>query len=235
MSRSVKAALLSALVFPGIGHFFLKRPVQGILLAGVSIVCVYFFMSASIEMAQEIVVKIRNGEMPLDMIRIMQELSKQSEGRNGQLVNGAVFILTICWLAGIIDSCRVGRAQDKKIRIAAEESADTGVDGWFAKSLGDGILASEPLAHIKEFFLLMYAGADEPKDMAVFIRYESQGDLHCEVKVYFPPASIIVAREVDAQPCQRPPPDGLDLLVGSADSWSVLFPGTGKVTSNNLD
>ncbi len=96
---------------------------------------------------------------------------------------------------------------------------------WFLKNLGDGMLASEPLRHLEELFLAVYANAGNPKEMAAFIRHESDGRLHCEVKVYFSPASVVVAREVDAEPCGRPIPNGLSLLAGSEDSWFVLFPG----------
>jgi len=95
---------------------------------------------------------------------------------------------------------------------------------WFFKNLGDGMLASEPLCHLEELLLAVYENAGNPKEMAAFIRHESDGRLHCEVKVYFSPASVGVAREVDAEPCGRPVPNGLSLLAGSEDSWLVLFP-----------
>ncbi len=95
---------------------------------------------------------------------------------------------------------------------------------WFSKNLGDAMLACEPLAQLKELLLSVHAKADSPEEIAVFIRHESEGRLHCEVKAYFSPASVIVAREVDAEPCERPSPDGLSLLVGSKDSWLALFP-----------
>ena len=85
------------------------------------------------------------------------------------------------------------------------------------------MLACEQLGHLKELFLSVYTKTDNPVEMAAFIRHESEGRLHCEVKVYFSPASVIVAREIDAEPCDRPSPDGLSLLVGSEDSWLALF------------
>lgn len=104
---------------------------------------------------------------------------------------------------------------------------------WFSKNLGDGMLACEPLGHIEEIFLSVYAKADSPIEMAVFIRHESEGRLHCEVKVYFSPASCVVARAVDAEPCERPSPDGLSLLAGSEDSWLALFPGSSRNISQS--
>jgi len=95
---------------------------------------------------------------------------------------------------------------------------------WFSKNLGDGMLASEPLRQLEALLLAWYANAGNPKDMAAFIRHESDGRLHCDVKVYFSPASIVVAREVDAKPCGRPVPNDLSLLAGSEDAWITLFP-----------
>ncbi len=95
---------------------------------------------------------------------------------------------------------------------------------WFSKNYGDGVLAGEPLGHLEELFLSVYAKAGSPREMAAFIRHESEGRLHCEVKVYFSPAAAAVAGEVDAEPCARPSPDGLGLLVGSEDAWLALFP-----------
>ena len=86
------------------------------------------------------------------------------------------------------------------------------------------MLASEPLADLEELFLSAYSKAGKPREMAAFMRHESEGRLHCEVVVYFSPAASVVARELDAKPCARPSSDGLSLLAGSEESWSALFP-----------
>jgi hypothetical protein len=95
---------------------------------------------------------------------------------------------------------------------------------WFSKGLGDGRLAGEPLGRLEELFLTQYARSGGPRDMAVFVRHESEGRLHCEVRAYFSPASAAVASAVDAEPCDRPSPEGLSLLAGAPESWLALFP-----------
>ena len=99
------------------------------------------------------------------------------------------------------------------------------VKRWFAKNLGDPMLATESLSRIETLFASQYTttGADR-SGMAVFVRHESEGRLHCEVIVFFSPASVAVARSVDAEPCERPSPDGLGLLLGAEDVWHTLFP-----------
>ncbi len=86
------------------------------------------------------------------------------------------------------------------------------------------MLAGESLDYIKALFLSEYEKVNDPKEMAVFIRHESEGRLHCEVKVYFSPGAVIVAETVDAIPCKKPSPEGLGLLAGSELSRSVFFP-----------
>jgi hypothetical protein len=98
------------------------------------------------------------------------------------------------------------------------------MSAWFAKSLGDAMLAGEALAQLEEFFLSEYGKSGSSDNIAIFIRHESEGRLHCEVKAYFSPGAVIVAEKVDADPCARPSRDGLSLLMGSENSWQALFP-----------
>ena len=85
-------------------------------------------------------------------------------------------------------------------------------------------MAHEPISRIEARFADMYLRANRPADMAAFIRHESEGRLHCEVMIYFSPASSLVAGEVGAEPCQRPSPRGLSLLAGAEKAWTILFP-----------
>lgn len=113
MSQALKAALFSAFVFPGSGHFLLKKHVRGALLAGVTISCTWVLFSIALEKAQEISLKIQSGEIPLDISRITAEVSELAAGSNSQQASIATYLLVICWLAGIFDAYRVGRLQDK--------------------------------------------------------------------------------------------------------------------------
>ncbi|MGD2139395.1 MAG: hypothetical protein PVH25_03280 [Burkholderiales bacterium] len=98
------------------------------------------------------------------------------------------------------------------------------MNSWFCKNLGDAMLAYAPLDEIGALFESTYGTAACPKDAGVFIRHISEGSLHCQVEVYFSPATASLAKAVNALPCDRPCVTGLGLLAGSKDSWSVLFP-----------
>ena len=59
--------------------------------------------------------------------------------------------------------------------------------------------------------------------MAIFTRFDSGGRLHCEVIAYLSPTPVEVAKAFEAQPGAKPARDGLGLLAGEEQSWSVLF------------
>jgi hypothetical protein len=94
---------------------------------------------------------------------------------------------------------------------------------WFSKNLGDAMLAGEELAKIEEKFFSIYGAATIPLKVAMFIRHESEGHLHCEVKLYLTPEAFILANEIDADPCKKPNQDGLSLRIGCGDVWPDLF------------
>lgn len=114
MKNSTKAALFSAFIFPGTGHFFLKKYVQATILLSVSSYAGYYLISKSVEKALQIVEKIENGEVLPDVTAITELLSKQATGNDAQLLDFATYTVTICWLIGVIDSYRVAYLQDKK-------------------------------------------------------------------------------------------------------------------------
>lgn len=111
--------------------------------------------------------------------------------------------------------------QSGKVRC---EDAASIVDSWFWKTLGDGMTAYEPSAEIENAFLPLFLAAGNPPDMAVFTRYDSEGRLQCEVTAFFSPAAAEVATLLDAQPCAKPPREGLILLAGAERCWGALFP-----------
>jgi hypothetical protein len=98
------------------------------------------------------------------------------------------------------------------------------MNNWYSLSLGDGMMAGTMAAEIEESFLNRFSEGGETAAMAVFSRPESEGRLYCEVIAYFSPAAANVAREFDAQPCEKPERIGLDLLAGDPACWQILFP-----------
>lgn len=112
MSKSVKALLLSAFVFPGAGHFYLKQFVRGVILSVISISCLSILVTNTVQIAQDISTKIETGEISLDITAIEETVAKEQENNSG-LLDATTYLLGICWVFGIIDSFRLGKAQEK--------------------------------------------------------------------------------------------------------------------------
>lgn len=115
MSKAANAALLSALVLPGAGHYFLKRYLRGTLLAGAALVSLYVVAYRIVERALEIAEKIRVGEVQFDVTAIAEILSIQPAGTESQLLRLAWIVLIVSWLIGIADSYRLGLMQGKNV------------------------------------------------------------------------------------------------------------------------
>lgn len=95
---------------------------------------------------------------------------------------------------------------------------------WFVINLGDAMLAYDERDRIAQRLTSAHLSAGSPPQMAAFVRHESAGHLHCELKIYLSPDFEAVTHEVRAKPCDKPSPHDLGLFVGSQKSWPLLFP-----------
>jgi hypothetical protein len=106
MKNSTKASLISALVFPGAGHFYQKKYLRGIVLFSISTASICFIISKTVERTLQVVEKIQSRTVEPDVAAIMQAVSSQTD--SAYLLEIATAIFLICWVIGIIDSYRVG-------------------------------------------------------------------------------------------------------------------------------
>ena len=113
MRQSLKAALFSALLFPGSGHFLLRKHIRGALLAGISIACILLLIVTAVDIAQQVSDEMLSGRIPLDPARITDEVSKRIADSGSLRASLSTYLLLACWLVGIVDSWRVGRLLEK--------------------------------------------------------------------------------------------------------------------------
>lgn len=109
MKKPMKAALLSAFLYPGAGHFFLKKYTLAGIFSCTFSVPLYFIISEIMVKAEQIVEQITKGEIPLDIAAISASLSNSITGANAQELNIKMYALAIIWIIGIIDAYRLGR------------------------------------------------------------------------------------------------------------------------------
>jgi heme/copper-type cytochrome/quinol oxidase subunit 4 len=113
MHKAIKATLLSIFIFPGAGHFLLKQYITGTILVVTTLVALGLLMTKMVEIAVQIAGQIQTGEVQYDVATIVELISMKTTGGDAQLLNFATMVLLITWLVGIVDSYRVGRAQEK--------------------------------------------------------------------------------------------------------------------------
>lgn len=107
MNKAIRAALLSALVFPGSGQFYLKRYGRGLLL----------LMLVVVGLA---VIIVRATVVALDSLKVLQDagtaidvnaISRLAETTSGNIVTDNTTILLFliaCWIFSVVDAYRIG-------------------------------------------------------------------------------------------------------------------------------
>jgi hypothetical protein len=111
VKRSTKAMLLSGLVFPGAGHFYLKRWTEGILLSGTAACALYFIASVALSTALDITSQIERGAVAADVGVITELVARHLQATEGA-TNMATIVLTACWIMGIVGSYWQGREKE---------------------------------------------------------------------------------------------------------------------------
>jgi TM2 domain-containing membrane protein YozV len=108
MNKAIKAALLSALVFPGSGQFYLKRYWRGLLLM------MFMLLGGAI-------IIVRATIVALDSLNVMQgdgkaidvnAISHLAETTSANIFtdNTAILMfLAVCWIFSVVDAYRIGK------------------------------------------------------------------------------------------------------------------------------
>jgi len=113
MRKSTKAALVSALVFPGVGHLMLKRYLQGAILIIVSIVAMWLLVTGTVNRAMDVVDRIESGDVAMDSASIQAAVSDAGNGAGFTVEDASAYVLLIAWFVGIVDCIRLGRGTEE--------------------------------------------------------------------------------------------------------------------------
>ena len=102
MKAKTKAALISALLFPGLGHFVLKRAMRGCLFIVPTLLAIGVLLRTTLALADQLVAEIQSGALPFDIPLIMERIS--AAGGDDPTTNAASLVILVCWLGSIIDA-----------------------------------------------------------------------------------------------------------------------------------
>jgi hypothetical protein len=109
MDRPVKAALISALVFPGAGHLYLKRRARACLFLLPTLAAVMVFLNDAVQQANAIVDQIMAGRMPADPAALAAQLEQQGGGST--MATAAAAVMVVCWIGATVDAYLLARAE----------------------------------------------------------------------------------------------------------------------------
>jgi len=90
---------------------FLKQYLRGSILIIFTLAALSVIVTAAIGQALAIVDRINSGEVPLDTESIAELVYSSTSGQSSML-SIAGLVVGACWLAGIIDSYRLGIVQE---------------------------------------------------------------------------------------------------------------------------
>jgi len=107
MKMSLKAILLSALVYPGAGHFILKKYLTCITLVTVFSVPLFGVINDTLVKANQVVEQVVSGKIPADIASISQALT--SLDANAEASNIKMYVMIIVWVIGVLDAYRVSK------------------------------------------------------------------------------------------------------------------------------
>lgn len=113
MRKSIKAALFSILVFPGAGHFSLKRYQRGMIFFVPAMLSLLYLINYSLNKAYAIADQVTLGSIPLDPQIISNLTSATANGSELFKLQAAIWVMGICWIIGTIDSFRLGYIADQ--------------------------------------------------------------------------------------------------------------------------
>jgi acid phosphatase family membrane protein YuiD len=112
MKNSMKGALLSGLVFPGLGQIALKRYWRGFALILMVMAGLYIMIVTAVQQAYIILDSIEaEGGMP-DSDTISQAAVQAAAASDSPMITAVSVLLLVCWIVGIIDAWRIGKQKD---------------------------------------------------------------------------------------------------------------------------
>lgn len=114
MRKAVKGALLSALVFPGIGQILLKRVQRGVLFLVSALAALVVMIAKVVHEALGIIDALIAEGGVVDPEALSRAASHATGLSDDPLFNGLQVLFIIIWIYGIIDAYGIGKQWDLK-------------------------------------------------------------------------------------------------------------------------
>ena len=108
MKNAMKGAILSGLVFPGLGQIVLKRKQRGLVIVAIVLVCLAIFVKKIMGVAMAIVEETQSQGGVVDLTSISNSATQLTTGSTELTLNLLLILVLACWIGSIIDAYRIG-------------------------------------------------------------------------------------------------------------------------------
>jgi hypothetical protein len=110
MNKPAKAALFSALIFPGAGQLFLKKYFSAAYYAVFASVGLYLLFSNLVARTEVLIEKVQLSQAAVDLATIL-ELFHQQTSSTTESLNPGLMIWFVAWLVSVLEAYRVAKKE----------------------------------------------------------------------------------------------------------------------------
>ena len=111
MTQSMKSALLSALIFPGVGQIASGHKKRGWSFVSVMFVLLYLVINKIMQQASLVIAEMQKNATAINLEEISKLSSELVSFSDNMILNVALLLLILTWLVSIIDAYRLGKKE----------------------------------------------------------------------------------------------------------------------------
>jgi hypothetical protein len=115
MKQATKAALISALVFPGLGHIMIGEKKRGWTILLITLFSIAILIDQALQRALDIVNKLTAGNQVPDIEAISRMAEQATQFSDNIFLNSLLMIIFVGWIYVTIDAYREGSKKDKAL------------------------------------------------------------------------------------------------------------------------
>ena len=114
MNNAIKGALLSGLVFPGLGQLVLRQYRRGLVIMLAVLISLSVIVVKAVHYARVILENIELQGDVIDMTAISNAATRESLQSGGFTLNLLMLFIIVCWIAGAVDAYMIGKKKDRE-------------------------------------------------------------------------------------------------------------------------
>jgi hypothetical protein len=128
MNNAIRGALLSGLVFPGLGQLVLRRYRRGAVIMLAVMISLFLVIGQALQYARDILEKIELHGDIIDITAITDAATREVARSGGGMLNLYMMFIVFCWVAGTVDAYRIGKGKDRERRPPGQVPRDNPPD-----------------------------------------------------------------------------------------------------------